>query len=163
VRTNRFRRGLRFSEQARITAFRLQFPKWHLKNQLSKETSVFTNLLTTTAQTNFANQLQAFMTLAHTAIDGGTKILELNLSLGKARFDQSSTALNELVSGGPQEYLPLVAKQARENLESAFSHCSYVALLMANSQAELTKIVHAKIHETQSDSPAKNTGATKKA
>jgi hypothetical protein len=137
-------------------------PACDLENQ-SKEMFVFTNLFNTeTAQANLANQVQALMALAHAAFDGGTKILEVNLSLGKARLEQSSTALNQLVLGGPQEYLPLVAKQARENMESVLSHCSYVALLMANSHAELTKIVHAKIHEANSDSPVKTNVSVKK-
>jgi hypothetical protein len=52
------------------------------------EASMFTNPFTSTAQDNLANQLQAFMALAHTAFDGGTKLLELNTNLGNARLEQ---------------------------------------------------------------------------
>jgi hypothetical protein len=69
------------------------------------EASMFTNPFTSTAQDSLANQLQAFMALAHTAFDGGTKLLELNTNLGKARLEQSSIALRQLMMEGPQEYL----------------------------------------------------------
>jgi hypothetical protein len=109
------------------------------------EASMFTNPFTSTAQDNLANQLQAFMALAHTAFDGGTKLLELNTNLGKARLEQSSIALRQLMMEGPQEYLPFAVKQAQHNIESTFSHCRHVAALFASTQAEMSKIVQANI------------------
>lgn len=117
---------------------------------------MFNNLLNTNAQANLANQLQAFVALTHSAFDGGTKILELNLNLGKARLEQSSATLNQLLLGSPQEFLPVLVKQARQNIETALSHYTEVTTLLVNNNAEITRIVNAKLQiDGESDIPAK--------
>ncbi|MDB5773468.1 MAG: hypothetical protein JWM42_3842 [Burkholderia sp.] len=122
---------------------------------------MFTNPITANTQANLAKQMLAYIALVQSAFEGGAKILELNLSVSKARFDQSSAALNQLLSGKPQDFYPLLARQARQDVESALVHSARVSLLVTNSHAEFAKNMQAKVQlVTETDITARKNGTT---
>jgi phasin family protein len=109
---------------------------------------MFAKALATNMKATLENQMLTFTALTSAAFDGGAKIVNLNMDIAKVRLQESSAALNQLMSAkNPQEYLSLAASQTHQNIEKALTHYRNVADIASTTQAEMTRIVKAKISE----------------
>ena len=101
---------------------------------------------TATNQANF----QALETLASQAFAGVEKLVELNMQASKALLTESfSHAQAVLAAKDPQALLALHTNLLRPLADKSAAYAQHVQTIVADSSAELTKVVEAKTAEVQ--------------
>jgi phasin family protein len=111
--------------------------------QLSSEFSNATKAL-------FENQFAAFNALTNNVVGSVEKVVALNLAAVKSSAEESTAAAKQLLAAkDPQEFLSLVAAQAKLNAEKAQSYGRQLAEIASSTNAELSKVVEAQVAETK--------------
>jgi phasin family protein len=100
------------------------------------------------AKTNFEAQIASLTALTNHAFESVSKIIDLNLNVAKASFEESSAAAKKLIAAkDPQEFFSLTAAQAQPSAEKAMAYGRTLADIASTSQAEFTKAAEAHIAE----------------
>lgn len=85
--------------------------------------------------------------LQHTADQIG-QIAEMNLQATRMNFEDAADAARELIDAqSPQEALQLMMQHVQPNAEKLFSLSQHLMMMMANTQAELNKVMDEHIGE----------------
>jgi phasin family protein len=124
-------------------------PNLHYPSIL-KENSMFTTQeqFSAAAKTNFEAQIAAISALANHAFESLTKVVDLNLNIAKASFEESSATTKQLLAAkDPQEFFALTAAQAQPSTEKAVAYGRSLASIASSTQAEFTKAAEAHIAE----------------
>lgn len=100
------------------------------------------------AKTNFEAQIAAISALTNQAIESVTKIVDLNMNVAKASFEESTAAAKKLLAAkDPQEFFALTAAQAQPGTEKAIAYGRTLAGIASSTQAEFTKAAEAHMSE----------------
>lgn len=101
---------------------------------------------TTSFNANYDAPMQAFIALAHAAIESGEKFVEVNLRHAKVQLQDSTATIKELMSAtDPQACATLAATRAQPEINKALAHYLEVAGIATAMQASLTKIIGASL------------------
>jgi phasin family protein len=102
------------------------------------------------AKANFEANLALYTDLTTKAFAGVEKLIELNLSAGKASLQESTATTQKLFAAkDPQEFFSLSAALAQPNAEKAVAYGRHFASIASSTQAELTKVAEAQVAETK--------------
>lgn len=95
---------------------------------------------------NFEAQLAMINALTGKALEGVTKVIELNVSAAKASVAESAVTAKQLLSAkNPQEFFALSAAQAQPNTEKALAYGRHLAAIASSTQAEFSEAAEAQI------------------
>jgi len=102
------------------------------------------------AKANFETSLALYTDLTTKTLAGIEKLIELNLSAGKASLQESAATTQKLFAAkDPQEFFSLSAALAQPNTEKAVAYGRHFASITSSTQAELTKVAEAQAAETR--------------
>ena len=105
----------------------------------------------TAIKANFEAQLAMINALTGTALEGVTKVIELNVGAAKASAAESAVAVKQLLAAkDAQEFLALSVAQAQPNTEKALAYGRHLAAIATGTQAEFTKTTEAQITNAHS-------------
>ncbi len=105
----------------------------------------------TAIKVNFEAQLAMINALTGTALEGVTKVIELNLGAAKASAAESAVTAKQLLAAkDPQEFFALSAAQAQPNTEKALAYGRHLTAIASGTQAEFTKTTEAQITNAHS-------------
>ncbi len=91
-------------------------------------------------------QLAVFNALATKALDGVSKVVELNLNAAKASTGETVVSAKQLFSAkDPQEFFALSATQAQQNAEKLQSYGRHLATILSTTQAVFTNAAETHI------------------
>lgn len=100
------------------------------------------------AKTNFEAQFAALSALTTQAFESVTKIVDLNLNVAKASFEETSATTKQLLAAkDPKEFFTLSAAQAQPSAEKALAYGRTLASIASSTQAEFTKAAEAQLAE----------------
>lgn len=103
----------------------------------------------TAAKAGFGAQFETFAALTGKALESVEKVVDLNLSLAKASFEETTANAKQLFGAkDAQEFFALSAAQIQPNAQKAFAYSRHLANIATGAQAELTKAAEAQIAET---------------
>jgi phasin family protein len=117
-----------------------------------KEESMFSipEQFSSAIKANFEAQLAMFNALTGKALEGATKVIELNVSAAKASVAESAVTSRQLLSAkNPQEFFALSAAQAQPNTEKALAYGRQLAAIASSTQAEFTAAAETQIAAVQ--------------
>ena len=98
---------------------------------------------------NFDAQLAAFASFTSKAFESVEKVIELNLTVAKTTFEESSVAAKQLVSAkDAQEFFTLSAAHAQPSADKAVAYARHFASITAGVQSEFTKAAEAHVADT---------------
>jgi len=101
------------------------------------------------AKAGFGTQFDTFAALTGKALESVEKIVDLNLSLAKASFEETTAAAKQLFGAkDAQEFFALSAAQVQPNAQKAFAYSRHLAGIASGAQAEFTKATEEQIAET---------------
>ncbi len=102
-------------------------------------------------RSNFETQLAVINALTSKALDGVTKVIDLNIDAAKASMAESTVTAQQLLSAKtPQEFFELSAAQAQPNTEKALAYGRHFATIASNTQAEFSETAEAQIANARS-------------
>lgn len=102
--------------------------------------------------TGNAEQAVAFLALARAAVEGGEKILNLNLKQVKANLEDSSEALDTLLSTtDPQAYTAFALAQSRQNFGRMIAHFTELTNVTTSTQASLALLLGASLQSARAE------------
>lgn len=105
----------------------------------------------TTIKANFEAHLAMINALTGKALDGVTKVIELNVGAAKASMAESVVTAKELLSAKTsQEFFELSAAQVQPNTEKALAYGRHLAAIASSAQAEFTETAEAQIANAHS-------------
>ncbi|WP_211455287.1 phasin family protein [Collimonas antrihumi] len=105
----------------------------------------------TAIKANFEAQLAMINALTGTALEGVTKVIELNVGAAKASAAESAVTAKQLLAAkDPQEFFALSAAQAQPNTEKALAYGRHLAAIASSTQAEITETTEAQIASAHS-------------
>lgn len=105
--------------------------------------------LSAAAKASYEAELAAMNGVSHTALDGMSKIIDLNLMLVKTAMEDSASVSKQLMSAQtPQEWFSLAAALAQPNVEKALTYSRTMATIVSSTQAEIAKAAEEQIAET---------------
>jgi len=95
-------------------------------------------------------QVAALNTLASNALDGVSKIVELNLSAIKASTGESIVSAKQILAAkDPQEFFALSTTLAQQNAEKLQSYGRHLASILSSTQAVFTNHAESQIADAQ--------------
>jgi phasin family protein len=95
------------------------------------------------AQVSFLTKLSA------TALDSTSKVVELNMSAGKAAMEESTVITKQFfASKTPQEALQLLAALPQPNATKAAAYARHLTDIVSTAQAELARVTQEQVEET---------------
>lgn len=101
-------------------------------------------------KSNFEAQLQMMTSLSAKAFEGMEKIIDLNLNVAKASFEESTANAAQLFAiKDPQSFFALTAAQAQPTAEKALAYGRHLASITSSTQADFTKAAEAQLAATQ--------------
>jgi len=93
-----------------------------------------------TVQSQLAAQQERWVAIANKALEGATKLLELNWTVTKDVLDETTATAQQLLSAkNPQEFFALDSASVRANFSRMLSYAGAVTNITSNMQAELAK------------------------
>jgi phasin family protein len=97
---------------------------------------------------NFESQLAMLNALTAKAFEGVEKVIQLNISAGRASLEESSATARQLLAAkDPQEFFSLTAAQAQPTAEKAIAYGRHLAGIASSTQAEFAKATESQISE----------------
>jgi phasin family protein len=97
---------------------------------------------------NFESQLAMLNALTAKAFEGVEKVIQLNISAGRASLEESSATARQLMAAkDAQEFFSLTAAQAQPNAEKAIAYGRHLAGIASSTQAEFAKATESQIAE----------------
>jgi len=103
----------------------------------------------TAIKANFEAQLAMINALTGKALEGVTKVIELNVSAAKASAAESAVTARQLLSAkDPQEFFALSTAQVQPNTEKALAYGRHLTAIASGTQVEFTEAVEAQIANT---------------
>jgi phasin family protein len=107
----------------------------------------FSSASKTFLESQFAN----FNALASKTLEGGEKLIALNIAAVKTSAEEFHDAARQLLTlQDPQAIFALVAERAKPNVEKAASYGRHLTEILSSIHADLTKAVDAQIAGTTS-------------
>jgi phasin family protein len=101
------------------------------------------------AKTQFEAQLAILQSLAGSTFEGVKKIADLNLNVIKTSLQESSVAMEELLTAkDPQTLYSLGTSHAQPNTEKFIAYSRHLAAIASGTQAEWAKVAETQIAET---------------
>lgn len=105
----------------------------------------------TATKSHFNSQLELFNALSAKAFENVEKVIQLNVAAAKSSFEESSAAVQELISAkDPQAFFALTAAQAQPNSEKTLAYGRHLASIATGAHAEFTKAAEAQIADASS-------------
>jgi phasin family protein len=105
--------------------------------------------LSNATKANLNAQLNIFAALSGKALESVEKVVDLNLSVARASFEETSSAVKQLMTArDPQEFFSLSAAQVQPAAQKAVSYGRHLAGIASSAQAEFTKAADEQITET---------------
>lgn len=105
--------------------------------------------LSNVAKANFESQLAILTTLTSKAFESMEKVVDLNLNVAKASFEDTSIAAKQLLAAkDPQEFFSLTAAQAQPTTAKAIAYGRHLAGIATNAQAEFARAAEEQMAET---------------
>ncbi|SFI28755.1 phasin family protein [Collimonas sp. OK307] len=102
------------------------------------------------AKANFEANLALYTDFTTKAFAGVEKLIELNLSAGKASLQESTATTRKLFAAkDPQEFFTLSAALAQPNAEKTIAYGRHFASIASSTQAELAKVAEAQVAEAK--------------
>lgn len=109
----------------------------------------FPEQFSSVAKANLESQLAIFAALANKTFESVEKVVDLNLNVAKASFEDSSIAAKQLLAAkDPQEFLSLTAAQAQPTTAKAIAYGRHLAGIATNAQAEFARAAEEQIADT---------------
>ncbi|MDO8701711.1 MAG: phasin family protein [Undibacterium sp.] len=103
----------------------------------------------TATKANFDTQLALMTALTGKAFEGVEKFIELNMTVVKTSFEESTAAAKQLFSAkDPQEFFSLSTAQVQPTAEKALAYGRHLATIASNTQAEFTQAAETQLTET---------------
>ena len=119
----------------------------------------------TATKANFDTQLALMTALTGKAFEGVEKFIELNMTVVKTSFEESTAAAKQLFSAkDPQEFFSLSTAQVQPTAEKALAYGRHLATIASNTQAAETQLtetnrkVLALFEEVSKNAPAGSEG-----
>ena len=98
---------------------------------------------------NFDTQLAMMTALTGKAFEGIEKFVELNLTVVKTSFEESTAAAKQILAAkDPQEFFSLSTAQVQPTAEKALAYGRHLASITSSTQAEFTQAAETQIAET---------------
>ncbi|SNT16223.1 phasin family protein [Noviherbaspirillum humi] len=98
------------------------------------------NPFASAARSGMDNQIAFYNALTSTAIESMEKLATLNLTAMRASIEESAEATRQLLGAkNVQEFVALLASQARPTMEKAVAYSGHVSNIATGAQAELVK------------------------
>ncbi len=98
---------------------------------------------------NIESQVAIFTALSSKAFEGFEKIIDLNLNVAKASFEESTAVAKQLLSAkDSQDFFSLSSAQAQPTAEKALAYGRHLASIASTTQNEFTKAAETQIAET---------------
>ncbi|MBI3283952.1 MAG: phasin family protein [Burkholderiales bacterium] len=98
---------------------------------------------------NFDAQLALMTALTGKAFEGVEKFVELNMTVAKTSFEESTATAKQLLAAkDPQEFFSLTAAQAQPVAEKVLAYSRHLANITSSTQAEFTHAAETQIAET---------------
>ncbi len=98
---------------------------------------------------NFDDQLAALSDLTSKLFASVEKVVELNLTVAKTTFEETSHAAKQLISAkDAQEFFTLTSAHAQPNADKALAYARHLGSITAGAQAEFTKATEAHVADT---------------
>lgn len=113
---------------------------------------MFSNLEKFSSETKalFESQFASFNTLASKAVEGGEKVIALNVAAAKSYAEESSIAAQQLFSAkDPQAFFALAITQAKLNADKAASYGCHLTEIVSSIKADFTKTAEAQIADSK--------------
>jgi len=104
--------------------------------------------LSTATKANLNTQLSIFAALSGKALESVEKVVDLNMSVARASFDETSANVKQLLTAkDPQEFFSLSAAQVQPAAQKAVAYGRHLAGIASSAQAEFTKAADEQITE----------------
>ena len=101
-------------------------------------------------KTYFEAQLAAMNTLTTKAFEGVGQVVDLNLNVAKASFEETAANAKQLMTvKDPQEFIALTTSQAQPNAEKATAYGRQLAGIATSAQSEFTKAAEEQMAESK--------------
>jgi phasin family protein len=101
------------------------------------------------AQNQLAAQQERWVVFANKVLEGATKLAELNWTLTKEIFDESTASTQQLFTAkSPQELFSLDSGGVRSNFSRLLTYAGAFTSITTNMQAELLKAAQIQTGET---------------
>src|SRR5438045_2276241 len=96
--------------------------------------------LSNATKSHFNSQLELINSLTAKAFENVEKVIQLNVTAAKTSFEESSAAVQQLLSAkDPQAFFAVSAAQAQPSAEKTLAYGRHLAGIAAGAQAEFTK------------------------
>ena len=107
--------------------------------------------LSAAAKVSIDSQITLMHSLAQKTFAGFEKLIELNINVAKASFEESNTACKQmLASSDPQAFFKTGTEQGQPAAEKAMSYAKHVASIAAEIQAEFSKVAESQVAQANS-------------
>ncbi|MDB5838319.1 MAG: phasin family protein [Herminiimonas sp.] len=111
--------------------------------------SLYQEQFSAATKAQFESQLAWLTALTGKAFESVEKVIDLNLNVAKASFEESTANFQQLLSvKDPQEFFALTAAQTQPNAEKALAYSRHLAGIVSGVQAEFTKAAELQVAET---------------
>ena len=105
---------------------------------------------TTATKATFEAQIATMTAFAQKAFANVEKVVELNMTVAKQSFVDSTAAAQQLMSAkGPQEFIALTTANAKPNVEKALAYGRELAAIAAAAQADFSRDAEVQIADTR--------------
>lgn len=99
-----------------------------------------------TARSNFESQVSLYADFTAKALENLEKLVTLNLTASRASLEEAASATRQILGAkDPQEFMSLMAAQARPNIDKAVSYGGHLVNIAANMQTEMGKLAEAQV------------------
>lgn len=105
---------------------------------------------TTATKATFEAQLATMTAFAQKAFANVEKVVELNMTVAKESFADSTAAVQQLMTAkGPQEFIALSTAAARPNAEKVLAYGRELSAIAAAAQADFNREADVQIADTR--------------
>ena len=105
---------------------------------------------TNATKASFDTQIAAMTTFAQKAFASVEKIVELNMTVTKQAFAESTAAAQELISAkGPQEFIAITTAKAKPSADKFVAYGRELASIASAAQADFSREAELQIADTR--------------
>ncbi len=105
---------------------------------------------TTATKATFEAQMAAFTTFAQKAFANVEKVVELNMTVAKQSFAESTVAAQEILAAkGPQEFIALTTAKAKPSADKAIAYGRELASIASAAQSDFSREAELQFAETR--------------